>query len=250
MNWGVYQKGIGPAGSDAIDCFMSAMSRAVIHDPEDPLGGFVGFAAHDRGDEAIGGSNAILLFTMSEELGTVNIPSSQIGPSTLPEILVLNPHGSASSRGQGGLLTASRLNAGFFIRADDELRTMQRFALPNAGVEIEDAPGFAGEIGIAWKDPAAVLPRTKGIGTQPTPERGAANMGNDALSHGLLANISPGQARKRQPQAMGKLTSESFYLHDDAGGKRGLDARPEVVPRGPVDEPEQIACATCSRSGA
>jgi len=102
MNWGVYQKGIGPAGSDAIDCFMSAMSRAVIHDPEDPLGGFVGFAAHDRGDEAIGGSNATLLFTVSEELGTVDVPSCQIGPSTLPEILVFNPHGRPAATGKVG----------------------------------------------------------------------------------------------------------------------------------------------------
>jgi hypothetical protein len=38
-------------------------------------------------------------------------------------------------------------------------------------------------------------------------------------------------------------------LHDDAGGKRGRDAHLEVVPRGPVDEPVQIVCATCSRSG-
>jgi len=120
---------------------------------------------------------------------------------------------------------------------------MQRFALPDAGIEIEDASGFAREIGIAWKDPAAVRPWTKGIGTQPTPECCAADLGHDTLSHGLLANISQGQARKGQPQAMGQLTGESFYLYDDAGGKRRLDAR--LVPRGPVDESEQIACATC-----
>jgi hypothetical protein len=56
------------------------------------------------------------------------------------------------------------LNAGFFIRRDDELRILQGFALPDSGVEIEDAPGFGSEIRIAWKDPTAVLPRTKGIG--------------------------------------------------------------------------------------
>lgn len=250
MNRGMHQKSVGPPGSNAIDCFLPAMSRAVIHDPENALGGLVRFAAHDLSDEAIGGRNATLLFTVSEELGTVDVPSCQIGPSPLPEILVLNPHGSARSHWQGGLLSASRLNAGFFVRTDDELRTMQRFALPDAGIEIEDAPGFAREIGIAWKDPAAVLPRAKGIGTQPTPEGCAADLGNYALSHCLLANVGQGQARQRQPQTMGKLTGESFYLHDDAGGKRGRDARPEVVPRDPVDEPAQIACATCSRSGA
>ena len=110
--------------------------------------------------------------------------------------------------------------------------------------------GFASEIGIAWKDPTAVLPGTNGIATQPTPECGAADSGNYALSDCLLANIGQRQARERQPQAMGQLTGESLYLHDYAGGKRGRDGRPEVVPRGRVNEPEQIACATCSRSGA
>ena len=78
-----------------------------------------------------------------------------------------------------------------------------------------------------------VLPRTKGIGTQPTPQRGAADLGNDALSHRFLANIRQGQERERQPEAMWKLTSQSYYLHDDAGGEkragrppRGCSSRP------------------------
>ena len=29
MNGGVYQKGVGPAGSNAFDCFLTAMSRSV-----------------------------------------------------------------------------------------------------------------------------------------------------------------------------------------------------------------------------
>ena len=250
MNRGMDEKRIGPAGWDAIDCPLTAMSRAVIHDPKDALSRFIGFAAHDLSDQAIGGSNATLFFTVSKELSLVDVPSCQIGPSTFAEILVLHPHGSASSDGQSWLFATACLNTGFLVRAEDELRSMQRFALPDAGIEIEDAPGFAREIGIRWKDPTAVLPRTQGIGTQPTPEGGAADLGNYALSHCLLANIGQGQPRQRQPQAMGKLTGESFYLHHDAGGKRAPDARLEVVPRGQVDEPEQIAYATCSRSVA
>src|SRR5215469_2628742 len=250
MDWGMHQKSIGPAGSDTIDGLLAAMRRAVIHDPKDALGGFIRFTPHNLSNEPIGGSNAALFFAASEDLGSMDVPSCQIGPSTLAEILALNPHASASGHGQGGLLATSRLNTGFFVRRDNEFRTMQRFPLPEASVEIEDTPGFASEIGIAWKDPTTVLPGTKGIGTQPTPEGGAADLGNYALSHCLLANIRQGQARQRQTQAMGKLTGESFYMHHDARGERGSDARPEVVPRDPVDEPEQIACATCSRSGA
>lgn len=94
------------------------MSRAVIHDPKDALGGLVGFAAHHLRDEAVRGSNPIFLYAVSEELGAMEVPSRQIGPSALPEILVLDSHGSAGGDCQGGLLTAARLNAGFFIRGD------------------------------------------------------------------------------------------------------------------------------------
>ena len=94
-----------------------------------------------------------------------------------------------------------------------------------------------------------MLPRTNGVGTEPTPECGAADLGDYALSHHLLADIGQGQAGERQPEARWKLTGESFYLHDDAGGKRGQDGRLEVVLQGPADEPVQIVCATCSRSG-
>ena len=121
MNGGVYKKGIGPAGADAFDCLLTAMSRAVIHDPKDALGGSVGFAAHDLSDEAVGGSHAAFLFAVSEEFGTMHVPSRQIGPCALSEILVFDAHGSAGSAGQGGLLTASRLYAGFLISRDDEL---------------------------------------------------------------------------------------------------------------------------------
>lgn len=129
-------------------------------------------------------------------------------------------------------------------------RTRQGFPLPDSGVEIENASGFASEVRIPWKDPTSLLPRTNGVGTEPTPERGAADLGDYALSDHLLADIGQGQPREGQSEAMRQLTGEGFYLYDDAGGKTGRDAHPEVVLQGPADEPGQIVCATCSRSGA
>jgi hypothetical protein len=63
------------------------------------------------------------------------------------------------------LLTAARLDAGFLICTDDELRSLHGLALPDSGVEIENAPGFQSEVRVAGKNPTPVLPRTKGIGT-------------------------------------------------------------------------------------
>src|SRR5262249_6505738 len=199
----------------------TAMSRAVIHDPENTLSGFVGLAPHHLRDEPIGGSNATFLFPVCEELGTMDVPSRQIGPSAFPEILMPDPHGPAGGSRQTGLLTGSRLNTGFVIGGDDELRTMQGVPLPDAGVEIENASGFASEVRIPRKDPTLMLPRTNGVGTEPTPECGAADLGDYAVSDHLLADIGQGQPRERQPQAMRQLTGERLYLHDDAGGKTG-----------------------------
>src|SRR5262252_10649310 len=62
MDRGMHQKSIGPAGSDTIDCLLAAMSRAVIHDPKDALGGFIRFTPRNLSDEPTGGSNATLFF--------------------------------------------------------------------------------------------------------------------------------------------------------------------------------------------
>lgn len=189
MNGGVYQKSIGPARSDAFDGPLPTVSGAVIHDPKNALGGFVGFVAHDLSDETVSGSNAAFLLTVSEELGTMDIPSRQIAPSALAEILVLDPHRSAGSRWPSGLFTASCLNAGFLICGDDEFRTMERFPVPGSSIEIEDAPGFESEIRIPGKDPTPVLPRTKGVGTEPAPECRAADLGHYPLAHHLVSEI-------------------------------------------------------------
>ena len=68
------------------------------------------------------------------------------------------------------VFTASRLNAGFLIRGDDELRALPGFSVPEPGIKIEHTSCFPSEIWIPGEDPTAMLPRTKGIGTQPTPE--------------------------------------------------------------------------------
>jgi hypothetical protein len=64
-----------------------------------------------------------------------------------------------------------------------------------------------------------MLPGTKGVGTEPTPQCRATDLGDDPLSDPLLADISEREARARQPVAVGKFTCEGFYLHRDVGGE-------------------------------
>jgi len=250
MNRGMDQESIRPTGADTLYRLLTTMSGAVIHNPKDALGGFVGFLTHDLSEEALGWGNAAFLLTAAEELSVVDVPSRQIAPSAMAKIFVFDAHRAARSRWQGGLLTPSGLNAGFLICRDHEFRTMEGFALPEPGIEIEDAPGLASEIRIAGKNPTPMLPGTKGVGTEPTPQGRATDLGDDPLGHHLLADIGEREPRQRQPAAMGKFTCEGFYLHHDAGGKRTRDARPEAAPRGPGTGPVQIVCATCSQSDA
>ena len=87
-------------GSNAFNGFLTTVSRTVIHDPKNTLSGFVGLAPHHLGDEPISGSNAVFLFTVSEALGTMDVPSRQTGASAFPEILMFDPHGSAGGSRQ------------------------------------------------------------------------------------------------------------------------------------------------------
>ena len=154
--------------------------------------------------------------------------------------------GGATRRGsQRRLLAATGLNTAFFVRGDDEFTRLERASLPDAIIEIEDAPGLGREIGIAWEDPTAMLPRTERIGAEPAPQSRPADLRYQALGDHFAPNLRERKSRQWQLQAMGKFTSESLNLNDDAGGKTGRVVRPEAEPRGREAARGQIACAIC-----
>lgn len=58
-----------------------------------------------------------------------------------------------------------------------------------------------------------MLPRTKGVRMQPTPQgSSAADLSHEALGHHLPLDIGEG-AREGESQTMRKLTGEGFYLN-------------------------------------
>jgi len=81
--------------------------------------------------------------------------------------------------------------------------------VPNAIIQIENAPGLDREIRVPWEDPTTMSPRAKCIGAEPAPQGRPANLSDQPL-----------------------FTGESFNLDYDAGGKSGRNGRPEVEPRG------------------
>ena len=59
----------GPLGAKALDGFLAAMRRAVVHDPEDTVRRLVGLLTHNLRDQAVGGGDAALDLAATEQLG-------------------------------------------------------------------------------------------------------------------------------------------------------------------------------------
>jgi hypothetical protein len=82
------------------------------------------------------------------------------------------------------------LDTGLLIDAKNVIVRPQRCTFPAALVQIDDAASLAGEVWVARKDPTAVAPGTQGVLAKPAPERGAADLGNDAARNRLLTQLS------------------------------------------------------------
>ena len=143
------------------------------------------------------------------------------------------------------MFPTARLNARLFVRGKDTILGIQGLSLPQPLVEIEDGSCPFQELRIARENPASITPRSNGILAEPAPDGGSADLRYQPLSENFLSDVGNREARQGQALAMRQLTSESFYLHDETGGKSGPDARLEVHPRGRVSGPDRSACATC-----
>jgi len=219
---------VGPFGPEAVDSFLATMSGAVVHNPEDPASGRVGLLVHDFTDEALYRSHPVLDLTAAEDFGAVNVPGSQIGPGAFAKVLVLDLRGAVRRGRQRRLFSASSLNTRLLVRRDHEVIRTQPSPLPNALVEVEDGAGFGSKIGIPREDPASMLPRPESVGAEPTPQRGAADFGDETLRNHVLADLLNGETRQRKSEAVREFTGQRLNLDDEAGGKSGLYARPEV----------------------
>src|SRR5256884_171671 len=133
--------------------------------------------------------------------------------------LVLDLHGLTGLRGQRFGFSGARLNAGLFIRRDDELVGAQFTALPEALVQIQNASGLGRKLWVSRKDPAAVLPRADGILVQPSPDGGVTEGGGQTTGADLGAQFGHAPARKGHTKAAGKFTGHGFNLHDQLWGE-------------------------------
>src|SRR5215831_657629 len=153
----------------------AAVSRTVVNDPEDAARIIVRRTRHDLLDQTVKGFDAVVGFAAAKDPGMVDVQTGDVGPGSAAKVFVLHLHGTTRPACASGVFAAAGLNAGFLVRRNHEFIIFQRFVFPYAGIQIENAAGFAGKVGIAWEDPTAVIPGPNGILVQPAPKRAAAD---------------------------------------------------------------------------
>jgi len=228
----------------SLDALLAAVHRAIIDDPKHTFGRAIGLLVHDLTDQTIKVLDAVPGCATTEDFGAPDVPGGEVDPSSLALIFVLD----ASWKGRGGrkrsVFPTSRLNTRLFVSAKYKILRTQGLSLPNTLVEIEDRSRLFQKQWIARENPASITPRSNGVLAEPAPDGGSADLRYQPLSENFLPDVGNREAREGQALAMRQLTSESFYLHDETGGKSGPDARREVHPRGRVIGPDRSACAT------
>ena len=178
MNGGVYQHETGIQALQSLGGFGATVSRTVVDDPEDAAGFVIGRPRHDLLNEIAKRRDSIVLFTATKDSGLMYVQCRDIGPCPAAVVLVLDMHGLAWPAGVREMLAAAGLNAGLFIGRDHKLILLQAGTLPLTSIEVQNASCLGGEIGIAWKDPTAVIPRSNGVIMEPAPQRTTANRGH------------------------------------------------------------------------
>ncbi len=234
-----------PLSLQAGDGFLAAMTGAIVHDPKDTGGRGIGLLTHDLSHPSVEGSDAGLQFTAPEHSGPAHVPSRQVSVGATPLVLMLHVLGAVRLWRQRRMATLPNLDAGLLVRAQDAIRRSQREAVPDPFVKIENPSGLGKEGGVAGKNPSAETPGSEGILAEPTPKGCPADFADQSFGQNLTADFGQREARQRKPSARGEFTSQSLNLDDDAGGKSGLDARPEAPPRCRADVPNRSAFATC-----
>lgn len=89
VNRGMNRNQCGPSFLKTDRGFLTAMTRAIVHDPEDTRSRAIRFLAHHLGHQTVKGSDAGPHFTTPEQAGPAHVPGRQIGISSTSLVLML-----------------------------------------------------------------------------------------------------------------------------------------------------------------
>jgi len=106
------------------------------------------------------------------------------------------------------------LDAGLLVGREHEFIGVQLLSLPLMLIQIEDPTRFESEMGVAWKNPTAMLPRTNGVLVEPSPERRAAQLSDQATLANVLGQFVQTPTGERDAMDGGQFAGQGFNLHD------------------------------------
>lgn len=182
-----------------------SMGRGIVSDPKDSVCRAIWLLVHDEIHQTVKCLNSCFPVAKSQDSGPSHIPCSQISKGTGSFVFEFYPAQTVRFRRFAGNYPLSGLNAGFLISADHVIIVTKRLALPNCLIKIKDRFRFFGEVGITRPNPTPIGPGFDGIGTQPTPDSGVTDGGDDTALYSLLCNFMVAKTRERQPKFLWKL---------------------------------------------
>jgi hypothetical protein len=138
-------------------------------------------------------------------------------------------HGEAWSSGRGRMASLPSLDTGFLVRADHEFVLSEPAIFPTSLIEIQYRTGFRGEIGVSRKNPTSMLPGTDGVFTEPAPDGGVTDGGNESGSARVLGKFCRAPARKRDAQGSRQFAGDGLNFDEQLWGEKLGDARDEAV---------------------
>jgi len=154
---------------------VTAMRRAIVHDPKQPFTRPLGFLRQPLLDQAAKGFHTGCQFTPAHDIPPANVPGSQILPGSTTLGCVLELGRSARCGRQRGMATAAGLDAGLLLGAEDVVLGPQGYALPQARLEVQHRAGLVGDVGSTGKNPVLVPPGFDGSRSKNPPHRAATD---------------------------------------------------------------------------
>ena len=205
------------------------MGRAVVDNPEHATSIVVRWPGHYLLDQAVKGLDAVLRFAATKDPGMVDIQSRNISPGPAAKVLVLDLHSGPRAAGASGVFALPCLDSGFLVGRDHELIIFQRFTFPFTGIQIQQAAGLVGEVGITWEDATTVVPGPNGVPMPPAPKGAAIDGSHQAFLTGFAGQVRSAPAGQWQAVRGREFASPGLHLHDQIRGKKSGDDPDESV---------------------
>ena len=183
-------------------------------------------------------------FADPEELGSVDIPSCDIGQGSHSFVFELYASWVMRHGASGDSLSVASLDTGLFVGADHVVIWPQRDSIEESMIQIQDAGSLFCEKRVPRQKPAMMRPRLYCITVKPTPDRGNANGYHNASHYCLSDNIGTTETGKGKPECAGEFTGQSFNLYNALRGKKSAVCRTWVGPPDPPVSGNRNACAT------